>query len=49
MVQLSDLYIATGKAIALTIRNFGDKVMSAFQYAVKVHIPSYILTVSQTC
>ena len=30
MVQLSDLYIATGKAIALTIQNFGDKVMSAF-------------------
>ena len=28
MVQLSHLYMTTGKTIALTIQNFGGKVMS---------------------
>ena len=30
IVQLSQLYMTTGKTIALTIWTFGDKVMSAF-------------------
>ena len=30
MVQLSHLYMTTGKTIALTIQTFGSKVMSAF-------------------
>ena len=34
MVQLSDLYLTTGKAISLTIGTFAGKVMSAFSYTV---------------
>ena len=30
MVQLSDLYMTTGKTVALTIQTFVGKVMSAF-------------------
>ena len=33
MVQLSDLYMTTGKLVALTIQTFVGKVMSAFCYA----------------
>ena len=34
MVQLSYLYMTTGKTIALSRQTFVSKVMSAFQYAV---------------
>ena len=34
IVQLSHLYVTTGKTIALTGQTFVSKVMSAFQYAV---------------
>ena len=33
MVQLSHLYMTTGKTIALNRRAFVDKIISAFSYA----------------
>ena len=34
MVQLSQLYLTTGKTIALTIQSFVDRVVSGFQHTV---------------